>query len=147
MEPIESEEERAVRDAVTIVPEALEEEFVRLPGDLAYWNAKHADAVRDHLTAKAHYETVRARAAIAIRASSEKKPTEAAIQELLDVDDAVVGSRTALIETEVAKVRLAGRCEAIRAKRDALISIGAGIRAEMQGDPSIRAGRIARAGG
>jgi len=38
----------------------------------------------------------------------------------------------------VEKIRLYGVIDAVRTKRDMLISIGAQVRAEMESDPSIR---------
>lgn len=52
--------EADLRDAVRVEPLALEEEFVRTPGDLAYWTARHAVAIGVHLRAKARAKKLRA---------------------------------------------------------------------------------------
>jgi glycine/D-amino acid oxidase-like deaminating enzyme len=127
--------------AATIDDLAIDEEFVRLPGDLAYWNARHADALRAYLLAKLELESVEARVQIASREElfgEMSRPTEAAIHARVVVDALYVAARRALLETEVEKVRLVGICEAVRAKKECLISLGANLRAEMQGDPSLR---------
>lgn len=127
----------AVKDAVEIEPLALQEEFIRVPSDLAHWNERYAHTLRSYLLAKAEVKELEARLSLEYRETLEK-PTERAIETSVDADSRMVEARLRLIEAEVAKVRTDGVLEAIRAKRDALVSLGAHIRAELQGDPSLR---------
>jgi len=151
-------------DCVTIEPLMIQEEFVRVPRDLAYWNQRYSDAYERLLTAKHEWERTKATAELRIRAVNEDamaveaettpddakpKPakgrarggglTEAAVAARLLLDDAVYAARVAYIAAEAEKNHLAGVLDAVRSKRDAVVSIGAHIRAEMQGDPAIRA--------
>ena len=44
----------------------------------------------------------------------------------------------ALVEIEAEKTRVRGICDSIAAKKEMLISLGAHIRSEMEGDPMLR---------
>lgn len=128
-------------DCVQVYPEALQEEYVRIPADLAYWNARNSAANRNHLVTKMNRERTVARLQIETRAAFEvagKKATEALVDATVTMSDEYGVARMAEIEAEVEKAKLSGVVDAIRAKRDMLISLGAHVRAEMQGDPSLR---------
>jgi hypothetical protein len=129
------------RDCVRIEPLCMEEEFVRLPADLAHWNAQLSDAVRAFLLAKLNLEETEAKLTIVHREAliaENGKTTESQVAAAVTVDPKLHAARVMLIEAEVAKGRIGGFAEAVKAKRDMLISLGAQLRAEMQGDPSIR---------
>jgi hypothetical protein len=129
-------------DAVSIEPLLLEEEFSSIPAHLARYNHLYAQAYETFLLAKAAYDQTYSGASIKIREDAtedgKKKPTEGTINALIEVDDDVIEARLRMIKAEVEKVRLWGVLDALRAKKDALISIGAHIRAEMGGNPSVR---------
>jgi hypothetical protein len=135
-----------LRDAVRIEPMAIEEEFVRMPGDLAYWNEQYAQATSRYLRTKAEAARLDGKLRKAARQKlldANVKPTES------QVEAEVVGSveheemTERLIETEVDALRLKGVVDAIRTKRDMLIQVGAHLRAEMERDPAIRERRKA----
>lgn len=128
-------------DCVQIEPEALQEEFIRIPADLAYWNAKYTTAYKALTFAKIAMERTAARITLEIRAvHADDKPkiTEGFVEAKLLNMMAYQTMQEAHAEAEVEKVRLHGVLEAIRAKRDMIISIGAHVRAEMGGDPVVR---------
>lgn len=128
-------------DCVNVEPLQIQEEFVRVPRDLAYWNQRYADAYEAFLRAKVELERTEGMRRLHIRAQLEDagvKITEALVDAKLSVDEEVYTAKVTLLEAEAAKVRLNGTLDAVRSKRDALVSIGAHIRAEMAGDPSIR---------
>jgi hypothetical protein len=129
-------------ESVRIEPLALEEEFVRMSADLAYWNQRYAAAVREHLTSKIAIERTASHLRIIHRerltAENPKPPTESMVEAAVNTDEQMDKARAALIDAEVEKVRLAGVLDAVRTKRDMLVSLGAHVRAEMQADPSIR---------
>jgi hypothetical protein len=137
-----------LKDCVRIEPLALEEEFVRMPADLAYWNERYAKAVRAHLIAKIDGDRSRAwaRQALRIKFTNPEnahmlgggKVTEALLESHITVYPSVRAADDAEIEAEAKKIRLHGIIEAIRTKRDMLISLGANMRAEMQNDPMIK---------
>jgi len=128
-------------DSVRIEPLALEEEYVRMPMDLAYWNQRYSDAVREFLTAKVAREKTLAYLYIKCREdliASHAKPTEKMVDAAVAQSDELDQAHARVIDAEVEKSRLGGVVEAVRSKRDMLISLGAHIRAEFQREPSIK---------
>lgn len=136
--------DRAVREAVDIDPLAFEDEFKKLPSKLATFNERYARALKRHLTAKANKDRTYYRRMLDIRVELEEKgekTTEANIKAHVEADAKYAEAVTAAISAEVEKARLWGVLDALRSKREALISIGAHLRVEMQGAPSIRGER------
>jgi hypothetical protein len=137
----EDEELEALEKVFDIDPMDLTPAFCQLPADLAYWGARYADAHRQAAAAKAdekqihgaNWEVARDRVT-AIRGKATLDDIKAAIEQIDDVRRA----RENTIEAEYEKVRLLGIVDAIRSKRDMLISVGAHVRAEMDHDPSIK---------
>jgi len=130
-----------LKKCVSIEPLALNEEYVQFSSDLAYWNAYHAEALRTHLIASLNVDRVVAMRRIELRAkmAETQKVTESMIDAAVDMDIAVCTARFEAIEAEVEKVRLRGVVDALHAKKDMLVSLGATIRMEMEGEPSLRA--------
>lgn len=131
-----------LHDCVNVDPLFVKEEFTRVAYDLAYWNERYAVAYRAWLKAKINERRTLAFADARIRArftDEGVKPTEPMVAAEVSVDDAVYAAQLASMEAEVEKVRLHGVVDAVRSKKDALVSIGAHVRAEMAGDPAIRA--------
>lgn len=134
--------ERTVDDCTRIEPLALEEEFVRLPGDLAYYSGMYADAYESWLKAKLQRETRYARAyqerKSFLLSTSKGRVTEAEVESEVAQDPDYLEAKAEEIACESEKVRLGGIVDAVKTKRDALISIGAHQRAEWASDPTIR---------
>jgi hypothetical protein len=132
---------------VNLVPEAIEEEFVRCPADIAYWNERLARALKELLLAKQAREQVGARLHLELkaRASLEGKDTKVKPPTVDDLNAAVEvapeyqAAKLREIEAEVDKARAWGVVEALRVKRDMLVQLGARQRIEMENDPVIRA--------
>lgn len=136
------EMERYLLECVRVDPLRIEDEFVRVLTDTAYWNERYLVAFEAFLRAKLFRDRTYASAEMRIRMNLEdtgKKATEAMVKAMLEGDDEVYEANVAWISAEVEKVRLHGILEAIRGKREALISIGAHIRSELAGNPSLRA--------
>lgn len=131
-----------LRDCVKIEPLALEEEFIRLPGDMAYWNARYAEVYRYWLERKFMTEQIEARRGIELHlqleATRPKPPTIAELSRAVQTDPEYIQARGKEIVAEAEKVRLAGVVESLRAKREMLVSVGAHIRAEWASDPTLR---------
>jgi len=129
-----------LRKSVSVEPLAINEEYVELPAALAYWNARYADALREHLKAKMVLDRTEAKLRIECREmlAAEGKVTESMIDAAVERHPDIEIAKLTSIEAEVEKVRISGVAEAVRAKKDMLISLGATMRAEMDGDPSIR---------
>lgn len=127
--------------SVTIVPEALQEEYVRLPADLAYWNKRYADAYEE--VAKAKVGLSRLEALLRIHHRNElvadnAKVTESMVDAAVSGDERFQRAQDDLIAADVRRVTMQGNVDAVRAKREMIVSVGAQIRAEMAGDPTIR---------
>lgn len=144
--------------SVQVEPLALQEEFVKLPSDLAYWGERYARAwrafnlakiKRDRVAADLHtslrealFEASKASATEAATSGgkvkvSAKAPTVGDIDAAVLVHPDMVAAEQEVLDTEVEKVRLWGVLEAIKCKKDMLVQLGAQARAEMQGNPLI----------
>lgn len=155
--------EQYLFDSVSITPEALSEEFARVSLDLAYWNAQYAEALKAYRFAEIEQKRTKAmlyikhrtllqEAAIAeahsspaeVDAKGKPKPvkvervTEAQVDSAVINDPDMVVMDNNLIVTEVEKEKVRGVLDAVRAKREMVVSLGAHIRAEMAGDPLLR---------
>lgn len=131
-----------LKSCLRIEPLALQEEFVRVPADFAYWAEQYKVALEKHLTAKAELERAEARSYLLssnkVNPATAKPFTVDAIKALVTTDPDVVLSRDAAVAAEVDSVRLKNILEAIRTKREMLISLGAQVRSEMEHDPLVR---------
>lgn len=148
----ELEVETYLVESVTIDPLALQEEFVRMPPDLAYWNERYSAAYRDFMIAKFNRDQVYARLYMikreqlmneaeeiaAAKKGKAKAPTVSDIEGAVLLDEEYTTTKLKEIELEAQKVRFYGVLDALRTKRDMLISTGAHIRKEMDHDPVIR---------
>lgn len=140
-EPKKQPELPSAEDVVKIEPLAMQEEFVRMPADLAYWNAKLADVDKRFLLAKAQSEHSWAKLWLTTREKlllSDGKATEKLIENTALADPEWQKAHLALVEVEAERSSIKGTVDAIRAKKEMLISLGATIRAEMDGDPMVR---------
>ena len=115
----------------------LEAEFCDLPASLAYFNEVYADAFRVYLMARETRKRVEANAAQGARIANPKA-TVGAIDATVDLDPEVYTARAQEIAAESDKIRQFGRVDALRAKKEMLISLGAHIRATEMSDPTIR---------
>lgn len=117
----------------------ISEEFIRLPADVSYWNSMYAEAYRQFLIAEFDRKQSWANALSAARVVLADKglggargPTVDAVEAEAMRDPNFVKAKRWEIQCESDKVRLAGVLEALRTKKDMLISYGANQRAEMQ---------------
>lgn len=129
-----ADEDAYLKQSVEILPEAIREEFVRIPADLAYWGGRYADAIKDFLVAEQQRKTAYAHARLNHRAAAAaggKKLTEADVDALVETDHACGQAKLLEIEMEAAKVSAKIKLDAVSAKKDMVMSLGAYIRAEM----------------
>ena len=120
---------------VTVDDTVIQEEFMRLPSDYFYWAQQYTNARKDHRLAKLSCDETRARLGIELRLQIENergKATESMVSAAIDSSAEWVSARTVEIEAESEMVRTQGILEAIRTKREMLISLGAHARAEMK---------------
>lgn len=141
--PVEKEAdlERYLRECVQILPEVIEEEYVRFPADFAFWNARYAAAFERWLRLKVERELTYNHLLGEVRAELETIKTKATVSEV--ESEALrrrefLDAKLAEVQAEAEKVRLYGVMEALRSKREMLISLGAHIRLERSQDPMIR---------
>jgi hypothetical protein len=119
----------------------IREEYVVLPSQLAFWSARYSEALRQAMLADAALTRTEARRSLEVRGLAEvngKKITVDEIASRVATDEEVQAAVLVKIETAVEKERLRGVLDALRTKRECLISLGAHVRQEMQGDPAIR---------
>jgi hypothetical protein len=131
-----------LRDCVRIEPMAIQEEFVRMPADYAFWNERYRTALEAHLLAEAERERVWA--GLFIIESQKANPATGKPASIEYAKAAVEGSNAYrevvadAIRAQAERERVRGILEALRTKRDSLVSLGAMVRQEMQHDPTVR---------
>lgn len=162
----EVDPDKYLQECMQIESCAIEEEFIRLPGDLSYWNARYAEVYRhwremqlareqiSHLLWSEHQTKLLAEAATKTPSGTSKnvRVLKDEIVSAVERDPDFTKARKREIAAESEKIRLHGVMEAIRAKKEMLISLGAHMRLEMSNDPAIRrqaalSAAIAREGG
>lgn len=139
-------------ECININPEDISGEFERIPGQLAYWNARYARALRVHLEAEINVKVTKARVYRDTREAiiaKGGKPTEEYMKSLVESNHDYMEEQYTAAAAEADKNLMYGKLDAIRSKKEMIISLGAHMRAEMGGDPLIReqaaAGRRHRA--
>lgn len=128
-------------ECLNINPENIQEEFIAIPGLIAYWNARYADAQRAHLKAKHKLDVREAQLMGICRQeiiNAGGKPTEAMVAAAVQTNEEFIRARAAANEAEAAKSEAYGNLDAVRTKKEMLISLGAHLRVELENDPSLR---------
>lgn len=129
------------RASIRIEPLQIQDEYVRVPSDLAYWTEMHATIYREWQLAKFSREQEwgaavnRARSELSSRGG---KATVSDVEAYAINDPAYVKAKRDEVHLEAERQRLLGMVEAVRTKRDMLVSLGAHIRAELEHDPIIK---------
>lgn len=142
MTPEDLEEYR--RACVRIEPMAIQDEFIRVPADLAYWSESHSNLYREWQLAKFAREQewgaamARARASLSSEKQGGRGPTVDQVEAEAVNDPKYVEAKRNEVYLEAETKRLVGMVDAVRTKRDMLVSLGAHIRAEMEHEPTIR---------
>ena len=130
-----------LRQCVRITPEAMSQEYMQLPGLLAYWNAQYARANRAYLDAKLDVAVTRARLQPLVRDAllrAGAKVTESQVEAAIDSNEDMIDAIRRMNAADALKHEAFGIVDTIRAKREMLISLGAHVRAEMAHDPVVR---------
>lgn len=130
-----------LKECVDLVPELLSEEFARMSADYAYWNERYAAANRAELAAEwardKAYAATYLRRKLELEAEGKKAP-EATVDAEVRTDAAYGAAVEAHIAAKAEREHLRGVLEALRTKREMLVSAGAHQRQEMQGDMAMR---------
>ena len=135
------EDLKEAQRATRIEPLAIQEEYIGLPGHLAYWNNRYAAALEAALRAEHERKMAESRVLLELRAAAKVEGTKPTVDEIEARVALSQDVRSALLDeiaAQAEKARVQGVVEAIRAKREMLVSLGAHLREEMRGDPSIR---------
>jgi len=134
-------------ECVCIDPDNLNAEYERVPADMAYWSRQHANAEHEYLAAKANIKRAEGSAyERAMQALNDdydagalpKKPTEKMVDARASLDAAVEDAYDRLAKAARWRKEVEGYVEAISAKRDMLVSLGADLRKERETEPYIR---------
>jgi len=130
-----------LKECVSIFPEQIQEEYVRLPADLAYWNARYAEAQKELMIAKVELDILERELYPVVRQELEsggQRVTEKMIESGIGQSSLWTDAKRRVANAEGEKAKHYGTLDAVRTKRDMLVSLGAHIRAEMQHDPTLR---------
>lgn len=141
MTPVQDVEiEKYLVECVQLEPLAIQEEFVRLPGDFAYWSERYRQALISLADTELLYKQTKARLQRTHRERllANGKATEAMVEAAVDEDKEYAQAYRARAVAEAEKEAARLSVEAIRVKKEALISLGATVRQELENDPVIR---------
>lgn len=140
--------EQLLYDATHIDEINIHDEYVKLPGQLAYWVAQAATAYEGRLAAELRLETTEAtcyldhrHAATLVTVPEGKKPervTDTFLQSSIRKDPRWQSAQSELNRALSNEARIKGVVKAVETKRDMLVSLGAQIRSEVNGNPTIR---------
>lgn len=134
-----------VEECVTIDDSSfvtLNQSYVSLPAYLAYWNNRYASVYRYWTERKTITEQTYAQLANyyrdALQGMNKTRVTLAEVEHqiVLDVNYQQAKAKETMAESE--KIRIYGVIDALRTKKDMLVSLGANMRLEMGSDPMIR---------
>ena len=137
-------------ECVCIDDDDLRSEYVRVSTDLAYWAKKHGEAEYEYLAAKANVKRSEAAAytdAMQILADEydvgklPKKPTEKMVEARAAEDENVDDALDRFARASSWRKEVDGYVEAIKSKRDMLVSLGADLRKEREAEPYLRENR------
>lgn len=136
-----TESDEYLYECTHINDDDINNEFKRTSADIAFWSKKYADAVKESITAEINRKQVWSAKWIATKEMLVATGSRATIEDIksnLETDNSVREARAREITAEFEKERIKGIMEAIRTKREMLISLGAHLRQEMQQDPTIK---------
>ena len=131
-----NQKDQALARVSTAIDEMqLQDEYVRLPSDFAYFSELYADSKKAFAETKLERDLTRSRLRMIARETIEvsgKRATESMVDCAVESDPAWLEVKTKEIECEAEVARIYGVLEALRTKRDMLIQLGAQARAEMK---------------
>jgi hypothetical protein len=127
------------KQCIDFEPQLIDEEFTRLSGDLGYWNELLADAAKALLLAEWEDKKAEAKLYLLFKEPHEgkKPPTEAAVDAAIKCDPNYEKVHLAYIEAQYEHTQISGRVKTISKKSEMLVSMGAQIRQERDGDKRI----------
>lgn len=134
-------EEIEMRKRLMIEPTALEEEFIRCSGDIAFVAGQHSRRVHAHLVARIREKRLRGLLTLKHRnnlIAAGSKATVGEVEAAVDMDPDYIQAKLDEATAEALREDGKGKLLAALAKKDMLVQMGANFRAEMERDPVIR---------
>ena len=128
-------------DAVCIDPVLIRDEYIRLPQQLSRAGMIYAAAHGNYLEADLAYDRTTAQMRIWHREHLESvgtRATEGAVKDAVENDQRWIDAKMNRISAEIERARAKAHVDAMHAKKDMLVSLGAHIRQELGNDPTIR---------
>lgn len=128
-------------DVLKIDDLALDEEFIRFSRDLAYWNAKYSRAIKRHLLLQHRFEKTRARLWLETKNSAIAEGNKLTVDDLkceVVLREEYEEAFLKMVDADVTRQKLKRDVDNLMGKKDMLQSLGAKLRTEMEGDPSVR---------
>lgn len=132
---------KAQLDAVHINDMALDDELNHAAGNLAYWNARYTNANRDFLISRHVQRILIAKLRLEIREEhidDKPKLTADDITAHIHAHPDYERDHMSYVLAEADMLKFKKFAEAVAVKADQLRSIGAKLRAEMDGDHTVR---------
>lgn len=130
-----------IREVVAIGNEqGINEDMIRLPSNVAYYGGKYAEAKGVQAQRKREMEVVEAQLYLEYKGATMangKPATEEYVRSSITLDPRLQAVARVVDENATLLARIGAVCDAIAAKREMLISLGANYRAERQPGPSI----------
>lgn len=135
--------EQYLDDCVEIDELAIQDEYIRVSPDYAYWSERYSEAYKHHLELELNRKTIKAQAAKEVRAQIEGmrsagRVTVAEVDADVEVNSEYLVAKMAEIEADAKVKKLQGILEALRIKKEMLISLGAHLRQDMQREALIK---------
>lgn len=128
--------------SVAIDPDTINNEFCRVPGDLAYWGQQMAVSLEEWKRAKLNRERTEAELFMRQReiliSSGVKRPTVSDIESAVQLNPDYEDVKLVEIEAEARYIHMKNNFVAVLAKKEMLQSLGANLRAELERDPVTR---------
>lgn len=141
---IEEEEDLSdfLRKCAAINPDNLEEEFTNVIAELSFCNERYAIASSNHAIARENRKNLAAMLYFEKKeelGDKKERVTEALLDAAIRLDHAHQKVQEIEMLAEKEKMLWYGRAETSRAKKDVLVSVASLRRAEMTGDPLLKA--------
>lgn len=122
-------------------PDRLNDHFAKVASELASLTGNFAKALGRQLRAEAARKRLFAELFLEFKSTlleNGKSPSEEVAKQKVILDPRYQDAIEMEIDAEVSRARWWGLCDAMRTKRDAIVSLGAQVRSELEGEPSLR---------
>jgi len=122
------------RPSFNIVPEDVKNEYIRMSPQIARATEEYSEALQAVLETKQYRDETYAMLYMEVCSDADKKPSEGYIRNSILSNSIYQDVCRAYSAAEGQKSRLAGDLEALRTKKDMLVSLGAHVRIELQAE-------------